>query len=314
MTAARTPLEPDALRLGGNPARWWLATRPAFLTITLGGVLLGMAHAAPAMAQAWPQALLATVLALLAHAAVNVINDVADHHNGTDAANTARVFPFTGGSRFIQNGVLDASQMALLAQALTAAVILGGCVLVWHGGIWLLGIGFIGVSLGWAYSAPPLRLNSRGLGELTVLTCFLLLPQGMQVVLSGRPDGGLVWLSLPFALLTTAILYINQFPDREADALAGKRHWVVRLSLAAAVAGYGLLILLAYACLMVAVALGKLPSACLAALLTAPLSVFALVRLHRDAASPAQLRSALAATIAAANLSPLLLGLGYLVG
>jgi 1,4-dihydroxy-2-naphthoate octaprenyltransferase len=33
------------------------------------------------------------MLALLTHAAVNVINDVADHHNGTDAANTARLFP-----------------------------------------------------------------------------------------------------------------------------------------------------------------------------------------------------------------------------
>jgi 1,4-dihydroxy-2-naphthoate octaprenyltransferase len=35
---------------------------------------------------------------------VNVVNDYYDHLNGTDAANVERIFPFTGGSRFIQNG------------------------------------------------------------------------------------------------------------------------------------------------------------------------------------------------------------------
>ena len=42
----------------------------------------------------------ALALGLIVHAAVNVLNDYYDALNGSDAANTARVFPFTGGSRF----------------------------------------------------------------------------------------------------------------------------------------------------------------------------------------------------------------------
>jgi hypothetical protein len=128
---------------------------------------------------------------------------------------------------------------------LFALVIAGGLYLVSLRGLPLLLIGLAGVVLGWGYSAPPLRLNSRGLGSQRGLV-LLLLPQGMAVLLSGYWLPSLLWASLPFAILTSLLLYINQFPDREADRLAGKWHWVVRLPLARARAGYGLLVVLAY--------------------------------------------------------------------
>ena len=250
MSPSPITIEPQAADLAHRPVRWWLATRPAFLTITLAGVLLGIAASGwAALQQHWPLALLGLMLALLTHAAVNVINDVADHHNGTDAANTARLFPFTGGSRFIQNGVLSAGQMQGLAYGLFALVVLGGLYLVSLRGWPLLLIGLAGVVLGWGYSAPPLRLNSRGLGELSVLLCFLLLPQGMVVLLAGQGQLPVLWASLPFAILTSLLLYINQCPDRTADQLAGKWHWVARLPLQRARAVYGVLAWLAYALL-----------------------------------------------------------------
>ena len=108
---ASLPLEPSPARLRNTVLRYALATRPAFLTITLAGCLLGFATAfhggVPFGAGA---AALTLLLALLAHAGVNVLNDYYDHLNGTDAANTGRIYPYTGGSRFIQNGVLSARQ------------------------------------------------------------------------------------------------------------------------------------------------------------------------------------------------------------
>ncbi len=272
MPATTCPPPPDRSRLDGGAARWLLATRPAFLTLTFGGVLLGIAGSGgDALWQRWPQAVLALLLALLCHAAVNVINDVADHDNGSDAANVARQFPFTGGSRVIQNALLSRRDMVRLAQGLFALVIAGGLLLVWLSGPWLLAIGVIGVVLGWGYSAPPLRLNSRGLGEACVL------------------------------------LYINQFPDRDADALAGKRHWVVRLAPQRARYGYLLLVALALLSLLAAIAVGLLP---LRAALLLPLWALptrAAVTLWHNAAQPARLRPALIETIAAANLYPLAL-------
>lgn len=131
MPAVPCPPPLDHSRPDGRAARWLLATRPAFLTLTLGGVLLGFAGSGgDALGQRWPQAALALLLALLCHAAVNVINDVADHDNGSDAANVARQFPFTGGSRVIQNALLSRRDMARLAQGLFALVIGGGLLLV----------------------------------------------------------------------------------------------------------------------------------------------------------------------------------------
>ncbi len=315
MSQSPVSLEPSAAALADHTARWWLATRPAFLSITLAGVVLGVAGSGwPALQQNWLLALLGLMLALLTHAAVNVINDVADHHNGTDAANTARLFPFTGGSRFIQNGVLSAGQMQGLAYGLFGVVVLGGLYLVSLRGLPLLLIGLVGVVLGWGYSAPPLRLNSRGLGELSVLLCFLLLPQGMAVLLTGSWQPTLLWASLPFAILTSLLLYINQFPDRTADQQAGKWHWVARLPLQRARAVYGVLVLLAYALLAGLVWRARLPPAALLGMLSLPLSLFAAQQLWRHAAEPARLRPAIIATIMAANLFPLLLALALLIG
>jgi len=174
-----------------------------------------------------------------------VINDVADHDNGSDAANLQREYPFTGGSRFIQTGVLTRRQMAWLAGALFALVTAGGLWLVWQAGAGLFYTGLAGVVLGWGYSAPPLRLNSRGLGELTVALCFALLPIGLLQVLQAPAMAAWSWLAAGYGVAAALLLFANQFPDRDADALAGKRHWVVRLGHPAAVRGYLLLAVLA---------------------------------------------------------------------
>jgi len=58
------------------------------------------------------------VLALFAtvcvHAASNVLNDVGDESIGTDPMNEQRIYPYTGGSRFIQTGILSPRRMARL--------------------------------------------------------------------------------------------------------------------------------------------------------------------------------------------------------
>lgn len=79
-------------------------TRPGFLIITVVACLLGMAiaDACGHPPHLWT-ALATVVLALIAHAAGNAINDVHDAQSGADAANTSGIFPFTGGSRLIQH-------------------------------------------------------------------------------------------------------------------------------------------------------------------------------------------------------------------
>lgn len=312
--AAAVPAEPSLERLGNPFLRYFLATRPAFLTITLVGVLLGFATAwhagAPFDVEA---AALSLFLAILAHAGVNVLNDYYDHLNGTDAANTDRLFPFTGGSRFIQNGVLSPGQTLAFGLALFLAVILGGVWLIGHSGAGLFWIGLAGLLIGWAYSAPPLKLNSRGLGEICVAAGFLLVVAGADFVQRHGLDA-MPWLAgLPYALAVTNILYINQFPDRSADLAAGKRHWVARLTPERAAGGYRLILLVAMAWLLGLVLLGRLPGWSLAALLALVPAAKAAAGLRRFAARPAELAPAIRATIAAAHILAVLLALSLVV-
>ncbi len=161
---------------------------------------------------------------------MNVLNDYYDDANGTDGCNTQRVFPFTGGSRFIQNGVLSAGEMLVFGALLLAVAMLLGIGLAWVSSRICCGSGVAGVLLGVGYSALPLRLNSRGLGEPDVALGFgILTPLGAWLVQTGEVAMYPVLISVPAALLVMNILFINQFPDRESDAASGKHHWVVRL-------------------------------------------------------------------------------------
>jgi 1,4-dihydroxy-2-naphthoate octaprenyltransferase len=292
-----------------NPVlRYFLATRPAFLSVTLFACLVGFGtayHDGVALAAA--KAVATLVFALLAHAGINVLNDYYDELNGTDRANTERVYPFTGGSRFIQNGVLTARETLAYGAALVGIVIVAGLWLTSVSAPNLIWIGAAGLFIGWAYSAPPLALNSRGLGELCVATGFGLVVVGADFVQRG--DFALVSIvaAVSYGLLVTNILYINQFPDWRADEAAGKRHWVVILGPHRARWGYLAIGVVAYGFLLWAVGAGLLPRWALIALASGVLTAMAARDLLRYPDRPQLLVPAIKLTIGAAALHGVLL-------
>jgi len=196
----------EALPTGA--ARWPLATRPGFLTITAVAGLLGIAAAfADGMAIEPAVAALALLGALLAHASANVINDVHDAANGSDDTNTDRIFPFTGGSRFIQQGIINSTAMRRLALLLFAATALSGLGLMLLSTPWLMAFGVTGLGLAWAYSAPPLQLMARGLGEVAVAAGWLLVVAGMDFALRRQLAPTAWWAGGGLALLVANILF-----------------------------------------------------------------------------------------------------------
>lgn len=308
-------LEPTLEALGRSPLRYVLATRPPFLLAAAVPVLLGIAWGAhTGHGINGGIALLAVVAAVLLHAGVNVLNDYHDDRIGTDAINTDRIFPFTGGSRFIQNGILSSDETLRLGLSLWGITALLGVVLASLSGPWLYGLGLLGLFIGWAYSAPPLSLNSHGLGEPCVAVGFGLLPVGAFYTQTGGFDAALLPAALAFGLLTTNLLYINQFPDLRADAATGKHNWVVRLGAQRARYGYPLIAATAFGIHTVGVVAGSLPAATLTALLTAIPAVFAARRLIRDAAIPSRLAPAIRLTILAVLGYGLLTSLALVLG
>jgi 1,4-dihydroxy-2-naphthoate octaprenyltransferase len=205
--------------------------RAPFFTASAVPVLLGAALAYWHTTHLdWPLFLLTLAGVVLFHAGANTANDYYDHLSGNDAANTRFIRPFSGGSRLIQTGLLAPGMVLALSLSCFAAGGLIGLYLAWRAGGLVLVLGAIGGLAGFFYTAPPLKLGYRGWGELVVAITFGVMPvAGAYYVQTSTLPPRVLAASLPIALLVTAILFINQFPDYEADRAVAKRNWVVRL-------------------------------------------------------------------------------------
>ena len=314
MNDASPPLTQRSTRPAAGPGwrTWVRASRPGFLLVTvvaaLLGTLSGLACGAPPDV---PAGLAAIVLAVLAHAAMNLHNDWGDAQIGSDAINTGRIAPYTGGSRLVQDGVLGIDQLRDAVQMLAMVVIGGGIVLAARAGPTLVAIGVLGLALGWAYSHPRVALMSRGLGELGVVLAWWGVVLGAHVVQQHRLDTMALLPGVSLALLVGAILWVAEFPDAQADASVGKRTLVVRLGPMPAAWLHLLIVLAAHAWVAWWWWMDWLPSKAGWALLTALPSGWAAVWLLIDARHPQRLRAVLVVTVAVAVLHGLLLSAAY---
>ena len=213
--------------------RLFHATRPKFFPASVLPVLAGTAWGVHAAGQfdglVFFLALLATVCV---HAGSNVLNDVGDDSNGTDRRNEQRIYPYTGGSRFIQTGILDVGGMARLGVSLLGVAAVAGLILIYLAGPVVLLFGLCGITLGVLYSLGPVRLSALGLGETAVAAAFGVLPVSGAAWLQGAAiDAKLLLFAIPVSAWVAAILLINEVPDIDADAASGKRTLPVRLGL-----------------------------------------------------------------------------------
>jgi 1,4-dihydroxy-2-naphthoate octaprenyltransferase len=294
------------------PPLWIIKMRAPFFTATLVPVLLGTAIV-------WARTgtfnvglfLLTLIGAVALQAGTNMTNDYFDHVSQCDDRNTEFVNPFTGGSRVIQLGIVKPETM--LWQGI-AFFVLGGLIglyLTWVAGPWVLVLGVVGVFSGYFYTAPPFRLVATGWGELLVgLNFGALEVLGTYYVQTGQLAWEPVLAAVPVSVLIALVLYINEFPDYKADALAEKRHLVVRWGRKKAALVYGILLAATYVSIVVGIALGVSPFA-LIGLLTAPIAwrAYQVARQHYD--DPPRIAPANAATIQIHLLTGLLLSVGY---
>ena len=291
----------------------FLATRVPFLTATIVPVLLGAIVARSHGFSQWWLAMLALLGGSLIHLALNVTNDVSDATSGADEANVNPTM-FSGGSRMIQYGLVSLATMKKAAIGLYAAGIAIGLYLAATRGWDLLWIGAAGVFLSIFYSAPPLRLVHRGLGEICVALGFgPIMVLGTYFVLAQRFSFEAFWASVPVALLIMLVLYVNQIPDRPSDEKAGKRTIVVRLSEGAIVRGYALSIVAAYAAIAVGVVAGWMPAWTLIAFATIPIALQVYRALGPNYNSPYVLMGAMGKNIMLHFVTGLLLIVGYVL-
>jgi 1,4-dihydroxy-2-naphthoate octaprenyltransferase len=247
-------------------ATWFSATRPAFLTASVLPIMVGLALSWQVHGTVdWALAVATVLNIVLIHAGANVFNDYCDARSGNDGANLGRVFPFSGGSRFIPNGVLSLRQTFWLGVVLLGAGALLGLAMAAVAGPFVLAIGAVGGALAVFYSAPPC-LACRGLGDFVIALCFGVLPvAGTEYIQAGSVSAANWWLGAAVGCFVAAILWINSIPDIDADRRVGK--WTLPARLGRERAPFGLLALFVTGFLLIA--LGPVPPGTWPALLAA---------------------------------------------
>jgi len=161
------------------------------------------------------------------HLGANLLNDYCDAR-GSDSINV-RLTPFSGGSRVIQNREIAPWAVLLMSSFFFALGLAVGIWLVYLGRPFVIAIGLFGFVAGWAYSAPPLQLMSRGWGEVLIFFAFgPFITLGTYYVMSGSLSWQAFALGFPQGFFIVGVIWINQFPDYQADRDAGKKNLVVK--------------------------------------------------------------------------------------
>ncbi len=288
---------------------YFLETRPQFLILPLVLCFLGTAIA-------WfyygyfnlGHALLATFGLLMAHTSVNTINDYCDYKSGVDLA-TKRT-PFSGGSGMLPAALLKPAEvlwMTVITFLIAAGV---GIYFVIVTGWQLLPLLFVGALCIFLYT--PVILKQKwpewspgvGLGSLPVL--------GAYFIQTSAYTWPVVIASIPSGILVCNLLFLNEFPDTEADKTANRKTTPIIMGKQKASKIYAALTLLVYIWIIVWVIAGTMPVYSLLALLTLPIAIKAMkgAKHYQDMN---QLLPAMAANVLVVLLTQFLLGVGYIL-
>jgi 1,4-dihydroxy-2-naphthoate polyprenyltransferase len=216
--------------------------------VVLGGVIaFQVAHVFN-----WTTFLLTLLGASLIHIATNMFNDYFDFKSGNDLE-VKHQNPFAGGGRVLTAGLVKPSTHLLVS---TTCLILGalvGLYFVFALSLpYLFLLGLIGVISSFFYVGPPFRLAYRGIGELIVgLNFGPVVTLGAYYVQTGSFAVEPLLASIPVGLLIAAVLWINEFPDMDADNAVGKKTLVLRLGYLRSIRVYLGMVALAYLLLIV---------------------------------------------------------------
>lgn len=263
---------------------YYTATRPKFLTASIGPILAGSALAYAVTGEFyWGLFVLALLGTMFLHSGANVTNDYYDHKSGNDTTNK-NLTPYSGGRRYIQNGILSAKATITEAIALLAAgAVIGIVILIITKSIFVLILGIIGLAGGFFYTAPPVKLGYRTFGEPVIAFLFGILPvSGAYYIQTGRLDWIVLMPAVIVGLLIFLIILINDFPDAEADSAVNKKTFVVRFGVARCIRIYKTVLVIIYIAALAGVLMSKTGRiAGLCCMLTWPLGIAAIKSLNK---------------------------------
>lgn len=286
---------------------WLLETRPQFLLLSVTLVLLGTAIS-------WHEGcfdLLKFVLTLLglllAHSSVNILNDYFDYKSGIDLETTRT--PFSGGSGILPNGLLKAKGVYMYGVGCLLAALAIGIYLTFISGWQLLPMIILGGLVIYFYTS---HLTKWLVGEFWAGLGLGILPvMGTYFVQTGRYSAEAFVASLASGFLTANLLFLNEFPDVEADKKGGRYNLVIALGPRNASRLYAGLMAMTYICIIGGVVFKLMPPTSLIGLVSIPFAFKAISVTFKHYDNIQELIPALKANVITVLGTNAILALGY---
>lgn len=171
--------------------------------------------------------LLGYLILFLGHLSVSYSNDYFDF----DADKLGEKTNVSGGSGILQMDPSLRNISKLIAISLILiSIILGFIFTINYNYPWIfLGYVIFGNLLGWFYTAPPIRLSYRGLGEISTMIAIGLIVPGMgYYVMKGLIDINYLLFTIPLLMYGIYFILSVEIPDMETDTVSGKKGFVTK--------------------------------------------------------------------------------------
>jgi 1,4-dihydroxy-2-naphthoate octaprenyltransferase len=251
----------------------WLAAARALFSVTIVlPCIVGGAMAYHDGVLNLPLLILAVVGAFFGNIGANFTNDYYDYKSGVDALDKGRQFK-KGSEVLLKDGLSINVVSRSIAASLAITTVIGAYFIVfvdWR----IIFFGIAGIFIAYFYTAPPLKLGYRGLGELASGLGNGPIPViGTYFLLTREIGAGAIVASVPVGILVASILYIGNVPDAEADRQVGKKTLSVRLGRKAVKVLGPTFYAVAYLIVVIGALVGWLPIWSIVCLLTIPLVV-----------------------------------------
>nr|WP_226987262.1 prenyltransferase [Candidatus Nitrososphaera evergladensis] len=241
------------------------------------------------------------------HASVDLLNDYWDHKRGIDSATTRT--KFSGGTGVLPENVLTPKAVY------TAGVmflILGGAVgayFVAVRGVTIAAIlGFAVVAI-YFYSTS---IVNSGLGELFVAIKGAMIVLGTFFVQTGLIDPAAIFVGVIVGLLSATVLFVNSFPDFDADKSKGRRTLVILMGKQKAVQAFPIFIIAAYALIVAGIFLGFTKVYSLASFASLPFAIKAISAVRKNPASAQEFVPAMSSAVTYSRITGFVLAVSLL--
>jgi len=210
-------------------------TLPFFLA-ALCGSLYSLAYDP----QLWLVALIPLDVLFLAMF-VNFSNDYFDHKSGVDEdrfqdaaryrdamASELNKKIYWEGNQF-DNGLVTEKQGKIIMAVLVAFSVLLAIPIVWHGGLLVVALGITALLLAYFYTAPPINMGARGMGEINVAISFFMMVFFSFYVITDTFDWQILVFSLVVAVGVGLMRAVDAMSGYESHLKHGEKDLAVRM-------------------------------------------------------------------------------------